>query len=95
MSNGGRIDLSVTQAAGNGLAKKFIGGGKALFAAVGTFGTNALLQQQMPDDTWVTVPSTTLTADGMANVDLPPGQVRVVVAGGGSSITSWLIAIPK
>lgn len=69
----------------------------ALFAA-GAFDAGSISVQASPDNgnTWVAVPSTTLTSPGMINFECNGGQLlRLVVTGGGVavSITAWLFGV--
>jgi len=60
-------------------------GGRCAFALAGTVsGATVTLQYFGPDSTtWLTVPNCALTAVGMVlGLDLPPGRVRALVAGG-------------
>lgn len=62
-------------------------GGKGLFDLVGTVGGATItLQYRAADEvTYNTVPNCALTAVGAVNFDLPPGMIRVLVAGGAPS----------
>lgn len=75
------------------------GGGKAQFSAAGTFGgATVALEVLGPDNaTWIAAAtSTSLTAAGLAVVDLPQGQVRASVTGGTpSGLYARLARIPQ
>ena len=75
------------------------GGGKAQFSAAGTFGgATVALEVLGPDGTtWIAAgTSTSLTAAGLAVVDLPQGQVRASVTGGApSGLYARLARVPQ
>lgn len=56
-------------------------GGTGLFSVVATFGGGSVTLQYLGPDgsTWLTA-ATALTANGVAQVRLPPGRVRAAVA---------------
>lgn len=62
-------------------------GGKGFFSAAGTFsGATVSLQYQGPDNsTWITPASASLTAAGGFVFELPPCNMRALVAGGAPS----------
>jgi hypothetical protein len=69
-------------------------GGMGLFSADGTFsGATLTLQWMGPTGLWYTAgAATTLTAAGGGIFYLPPGQIRVLVAGGPPSGVSAVAA---
>jgi len=83
--------LLSNSAAGNG-AHVYINGGRYAFTAEATFGS-AKLQIQLPNNTWVDVPSSTLTSAGYALVTLPAGKARAVGTGGSAYFCS-LVKVP-
>lgn len=90
-----RLTLSANAGAGNGTAYEWPGG-KGMFMAEATWGGgNVKLQQQSANATWIDVaPSSTLSANGMVVLDLPPGQVRVVITTS-TAVYSYLVGIPQ
>lgn len=68
-------------AAANNVAK-FWPGGKAWLMAKGTWGGGSVkLQVMLPDAaTYVDVASSTISADGVVALEMPPGTYRLVVA---------------
>lgn len=77
------VDL-LSNASATGAAVQWPGG-RGLFTAAGTFGGATLTLQLMGPDatTWIAAGAdTTLAAAGAGVFDLPPGQIRVQVAGG-------------
>lgn len=76
---GGRLDL-LSNASATGSALEWQGG-KGTFMVEATFGGGTVkLQSQSPNGTWLDVPSCSLTANGMANFELPRGVLRANVA---------------
>lgn len=74
---------------------KSVPGGKFLFMAEATWGGgNAKLQIQTPNGTWIDVPSSTLSANGMLQVEIPRGLARVVFATG-TALYAYLISLPQ
>ena len=74
--------LSNASATGSGVTW---GGGRGVFSLAGTVsGATITLQYLGPDgSTWLAAGSaTTLTGVGLGAFELPPGQVRALVAGG-------------
>lgn len=57
-------------------------GGKGTFMVVATFGAGSVALQYLASDnvTWLTPTGGSLTANGMFNFELPPGQIRALVA---------------
>lgn len=93
-TNAQQIVLAENVAAGNG-ADKSVYGGKYIFMAEATWGGgNAKLQVKTPNGTYVDVPSSTLSANGMLQVEIPQGIVRVVFATG-TALYAYLIGIPQ
>lgn len=79
MEQGYRADLAENAGAGNGTAKSWPGG-KGYFMAKATWGGgNAKLQMQMPTGDFIDVPNATLSANGCVAIDIPAGQIRVVI----------------
>lgn len=88
-----RVDFFSNSAAGNSSAQ-FWRGGKVAFYAEATFGGGSVkLQFQSPQGTWIDVASSTLSANGFAILELPPGQYRAVGATA-SAIYCSMIEIP-
>ena len=83
--------LTDVSANGNGTAVN-TPGGTLTFSAFGTWDGATVTLQYSPDagTTWMAVGSdTTMTADGVANVRLPPGTpMRCVVSGVGTTSVS-------
>jgi len=78
--NGYRATLATNAGAGNGTAVEWPGG-QGYFMATGTWGGgSAKLQFQTPDAVWVDIASGSLTANGTLKLDIPPGQIRTVIA---------------
>jgi hypothetical protein len=76
------VTLASNAGAGNQPAVKW-NGGKMALVAEGTFGGGSIkLQLQSPQGTWIDVPSSTLSANGILIIDVPAGQVRAVTATG-------------
>lgn len=70
-------------------------GGKYVFTGEATWSAgSAKLQIQTRNGTWVDVASSTLSANGMLQVELPQGQVRVVVATA-TAFYGYLVGIPQ
>lgn len=89
-SVGARINLAENEGAGNGDAKLWPGG-VSYFMAEGTWGGgNAKLQFKTPNGTWVDIPSSTLSANGTLKLDVPPGEVRTVIATA-SAVYAYLV----
>jgi hypothetical protein len=87
------INLLSNAAAGTSAAQYFPGG-RAVFVAQATWGGgNVKLQCQAPGQNWFDVASSTLSADGMLPLDLPPGQYRAVAATG-SAFYASLVSVP-
>lgn len=80
MNSHGRVALAENAGAGNQTAKEWRGGKAMLLAEATWGGGNVKLQIQTPQGTWVDVPSSTLSANGVLNLELPAGQVRAVSA---------------
>lgn len=88
------ITLAENFNAGTGPSKS-VPGGKFLFMAEATWGGgNAKLQNQSPNGTWIDVPSSTLSANNMVQLELPRGQVRVVFATG-TALYAYLVSLPQ
>jgi len=74
---------------------KSIPGGKFLLMAEATWGGgNVKVQIQSPNATWIDVPNSTLSANGMLQLELPRGQARVVFATG-TALYAYLISLPQ
>lgn len=57
--------------------------GRHLFIVEGTFsGATVALQFEGPNGTMINVPNASVTANGMAVVEIPSGKVRASVTGG-------------
>ncbi len=56
-------------------------GGKGNFVVVAAFGGGSVALQYLASDnaTWITHTDSSLTAAGMFNFELPPGQIRALV----------------
>lgn len=69
----------LTNASADGAPAQW-GGGRGLFSVVATFGGGSVqLQYRGPDGaTWLNV-GAALTAAGIQNFELPPGQIRAAV----------------
>lgn len=67
---------------GNGSAKKFSGGHATFCASSESWGGGSIKLQVQVFGTngWADVASVTLSADGIVNTFLPPGQYRAVAA---------------
>ena len=93
MAGTDRIDFFSNAAAGNSTAK-FWKGGKVAFYAEATFGGgNVKLQFQSPQATWIDVASSTLSANGLLILELPPGQYRAVGTTA-SAIYASMVTVP-
>jgi hypothetical protein len=79
-TNKGSVQLASNAGAGNTTAKQWFGGKGCLIGSATWGGGSAKLQTQAANGTWVDIPSTTLSADGTLNVDLPRGTIRAVIA---------------
>ncbi len=89
-----QIILAANAGAGDGETKQ-VKGGKYAFLAEATWGGgNAKLQIQTPNGTWVDVTGTTLSANGMVTVEIPPGQARVVVTTATVAF-AYLVGMPQ
>jgi len=87
------VTLCEDAGAGNQADKTFAGG-KCSFIAEGTFGGGSVkLQLKTKQDTYVDVPSSTLSANGLLGLDLPAGTYRAVTATG-SAFYAWLVRVP-
>ena len=76
----GRVTLAENAGAGNGTAKEWKGGRGFYMAEATWSGGSAKLQFQTPNSTWIDVTSVTLSANGGVAFQLPPCQIRVVIA---------------
>lgn len=72
-----------------------IKGGKYVYTGEATWGGgSAKLQFQTAHGTWIDVPSGSLSANGLLPIELPAGQVRVVVATA-TAFYGYLVGIPQ
>lgn len=79
-TNGHAVVLASNATTGNGTAY-YWPGGRGLFMAEATWGGGtAKLQFTTPNGTYVDYPSGSLSANGGILFELPPGQIRVVIA---------------
>lgn len=70
-------------------------GGKYIYTGEATWGGgSAKLQIQTLHGTWIDVPSGSLSANGMLQVELPQGLVRLVVATA-TAFYGYLVGIPQ
>lgn len=90
----GAVNFASNAAAGNGAAKTWRGGRCMLIAEATWGGGSFKLQTQTSLGTWVDVASSTLSANGTLNLELPPGQYRGVGATG-SAFYADLVHIPQ
>lgn len=91
------ISLLLDNAAVTGDPRGF-GGGRYCFAVDGTFGgATVTLQMLSPDgSSYIAVPNTALTTEGMVTVDLPSNSYRALVASGTpSALFAFLRPISK
>ena len=78
--NGYRATLAENATTGNGASEEWPGG-QGYFMAEGTWGGgSAKLQFSTPRGTWVDIAGGSLTANGTLKLDIPPGQIRTVIA---------------
>ena len=78
MQINGRLDLTLDSS--TPVAQNWKGG-KGVFIAEATWGGgSAKLQCISPNGTFIDVPNVSLTANGIVAFDLPPGQIKVVIA---------------
>lgn len=98
MATATQLDKVFTTASGNASTTAVNwGGGVGQFIATGTFDTCTVKMQMSPDDgtTWIDVGSdTTLTAEGIANFELGPCDIRANLSsvGGSTSVSAWMTA---
>lgn len=89
-----KIDLATNAGAGTGTDKP-IKGGKYMIMAEATWGGgNVKLQMQAPNSSWFDVASSTLSANGMLPLELPPGRIRAVVTTS-TGVYASLVGIPQ
>jgi hypothetical protein len=81
MQIAGRINFAENATTGNGTAFQYPGGKAKFFleADFSVVGGAVKLQMQSPQGTWIDVPNTNFTANGMLDLDLPPCQLRAVL----------------
>lgn len=78
--NSDKFTLASNAGAGNGTAVQWPGG-RGIFIAEATWSAgSAKLQFQSPNSTWIDYTSGSLGANGGILFELPPGQIRVVIA---------------
>lgn len=90
-NSSGVVLLNAVSAAGAGAAQAWPGG-RGTVSAAGTFGgTSVTVEYQSANGTWIpvqalsqtaTFTTVALTAAGMFQLELPPGQIRAVATGG-------------
>ena len=88
-----RIDFFSNAAAGNSAAATWQGGKVGFYAEATWGGGTVKLQFQSPQGTWIDVASSTLSANGMLTLELPPGQFRAVGTTA-SAIYCSMVTIP-
>ena len=76
-------------------AEKEWKGGKGIFTAEATWGGGTVkLQMKLPNGTFVDVASSSMTADGYKDVDLPPGLYKAHVATA-TAVYAYLVGRPQ
>jgi len=95
MASGGRTDL-LSNASATGNAAQWPGG-KGIFIGEGTFsGSTLTLQVVSPNGTSINVAGVSLTANGTADFNLPPGQIKGALTGGTpSAMFAWAVQVPQ
>lgn len=88
-----RTDLLTNAGAGNGAAVMLPVPGWYQFYVEGTGFGSIKLQFQSPQNTFIDVPGSSQTANGMVPLQLPAGQYRAVVTGASAAFAS-LLPIP-
>lgn len=89
-----KATIAANAGAGN-LSSVQFPGGKAMFIAEGTWGGgNIKLQVKAGNNTWVDISSSTLSANGTLNLDLPPCEIRGVVTTS-TGVYADLITVPN
>lgn len=89
-----RHDLLTNAAVGNGAAV-LVQGGEYAYMVDATFtGGSVELQVQDPKGNYISVPGSSVLANSMVLLKLPPGQYRAVSAGAVATASAWLITVP-